>query len=163
MKTTIEQLLNKTRSLGAALLMTAGGHALADTNWYITTDQKGAQTQIDINHLSSWIFTPTNEVSIWGGDFVMKEGPKTEESLMFALYLGALSPTELFSGTNAPFGSVVISNAEFKLQNPASQQFNPVIFQFRDAAGSNAPLLLSNLFTYTAALTSGAADEGDSQ
>jgi len=66
MKTTILQLLNKTRSLGAALLITAGGSAFADTEWYISTDQTGAQTQIDINHLSSWVLTMSNTQNIWG-------------------------------------------------------------------------------------------------
>jgi hypothetical protein len=158
MKKTIEQLLNKTRSLGAALLITAGSSASADTNWYISTDQTGAQTQIDTNHFSSWIFTLTNNMDIWGGDFLLKDGPKTTADITFSLYLGALTREDLFSGTNAPFRSVVLSNQQFKQQNPTDQQYNPVIFRFGDA-----PVSLSNSITYTAALASPARDTSSYQ
>lgn len=148
-----------------ALLLTAAATAFADTdtNWYISTEHTGAQTQIDTNHLSSWIFgVPTNiaGLQIWGGDFIMKDGPQTDESLTFSLYLGALTPADLFTGTNVPFASAVLSNAKFRFQNPTDQQFNPVILLFTDAYGSNAPVSLSTSFTYTAALTSAAQDKG---
>jgi len=98
-----------------------------------------------------------------GGDFVLKDGPKTSEDITFSLYFGALTPTDLFTGTNTPFKSVVLSNAEFKQQNPADQQYAPVIFQFTDAQGNPAPVTLSNSFTYTAALTSPARDTSSYQ
>lgn len=171
MKTThitqlLKTILKTTRSLGAALLLTAGAHAFADTNWYITTDHTGAQTQIDTNHLSSWIFgVPTNMagIEIWGGDFIMKDGPRTDESLTFSIYFGALTPADLFAGTNTPFATAVLSNAEFKLQNSTDQQYNPVILSFTDIYGSNAPVLLNPSITYTAALTSAAMDVASHQ
>jgi hypothetical protein len=168
MKTTIHTLLHKTVMLGAVFLLTAGASVKADTNtnnWYISTYITTAQTQIDTNHLSSWIITANTNVNIWGGNFVMKDGPKTDASLTFSLYFGALTPTDLFSGTNgaALITNVVLSNAEFKIQNPNDQQYNPVIFQFTDNLGSNAPLTLSNGVTYTAALTSPALDKASYQ
>jgi len=154
--------------LGAAFLLMAGASMRADTNtnnWYISTYITTAQTQIDTNHLSSWIITANTNVNIWGGNFVMKDGPKTDASLTFSLYFGALTPTDLFSGTNTGslITNVVLSNADFKIQNPNDQQYNPVIFQFTDNLGSNAPVTLSNGVTYTAALTSPALDKASYQ
>lgn len=168
MKTTIHKLLQKTVTIGAAFLLTAGASLQADTNtnnWYISTYITTAQTQIDTNHLSSWIITANTNVNIWGGNFVMKDGPKTDASLTFSLYFGALTPTDLFSATNAGslITNVVLSNADFKIQNPNDQQYNPVIFQFTDNLGSNTPVTLSNGVTYTAALTSAALDKASYQ
>ncbi|MFZ0615464.1 MAG: PEP-CTERM sorting domain-containing protein, partial [Chthoniobacterales bacterium] len=88
-----------------------------------------------------------------------------DAEITFSLYFGALTPTDLFSGTNAGslITNVVLSNADFKIQNPNDQQYNPVIFQFTDNLGSNAPLTLSNGVTYTAALTSPALDKASYQ
>ncbi|MCE9588381.1 MAG: hypothetical protein K8R57_08720 [Verrucomicrobia bacterium] len=170
MKKTIHSLTRKTLLLGGVLLpllLSAGTSLRGDTNnWYIATDITGANTTIDTNHLSSWIFIANTDVNIWGGDFVMKSGSSTVADLTFSLYYGALTPTDLFSGSNsaALITNITLSNAQFNIQNPPQgQSYNPVIFQFTNSSGSNAPVALSNGVTYTAALTSPAGTQGSDQ
>lgn len=54
----------------------------------VETDHTGAQTQIDVNHTSSWDFTLTglqffNDVR---GLFTIKDGPATNENIVFSLW-----------------------------------------------------------------------------
>lgn len=122
----------------------------ADPIYFVSTDITGAQTQIDTNHMSTWIVEVNSNVTVTGGKFVMKEGSKTSDPLTFSIYQGALSDAAITSGTNNPFASITLSNSQFELQT--KQQFNVVVFNF------TLPVVLQSGNTYTAALTSAAPD-----
>lgn len=128
------------------------GLQAADPIYFVSTDITGAQTQIDTNHLSSWIVGVNNDVNVTGGQFVMKDGSQTSGSLTFSIYLGALSETDIQSGTNTPFSSITLSNAEFDAQVNNGQTFSIHTFNF----ASVVTLVAGN--TYTAALTSDVPD-----
>jgi hypothetical protein len=150
MKTTIRKA-NSFIPLVAVLLLSLSASVFADPIYYFSTGQSGAQTQIDTNHFSSWIVTPTNDITINGGIFTMKDGPKTIEPITFSLYLGSLSPTEIAAGTNSPFSFITLSNMEFSAQVPQPQQYDWHPFDV-------VSITLTNGITYTASLTSAAPD-----
>lgn len=82
----------------------------------------------------------------------MKDGSRTTGSLAFSIYNGALSQSDIFSGTNNPFASISLSNAQFDAQVSNGQNFGVHTFNFASAV----TLLAGN--TYTAALTSTVPD-----
>ena len=60
-------------SLGLAFAFIVNASAqglLQKPTYFITTDQTGAQTQIDVNHTSLWVVTtPNADIDIFGGAF----------------------------------------------------------------------------------------------
>src|SRR5512138_571595 len=48
---------------------------------FLATGQAGAQTQIDIDHTSTWQFTSTEDSLIGGGLFTMKAGQNTGDDV----------------------------------------------------------------------------------
>lgn len=138
--------------VAAAVVLLGGSVTLRAQTYFVSTDITGAQTQIDINHLSSWIVGINSDVSVMGGKFVMKDGSQTTGSLTFSIYTGALSQADITSGTNNPFASITLSNADFDAQVNNGQTFSVHTFNF-----SNVVTLTAGN-TYTAALTSTVPD-----
>jgi len=124
----------------------------ADPIYFVTTDITGAQTQIDTNHMSSWVVNVNSNVDVVGGKFVMKDGSQTVGSLTFSIYAGGLTDAQVNSGSYNPLASITLSNADFDAQVNNGQTFALHTFNF----GSVLTLLGGN--TYTAALTSAVPD-----
>lgn len=79
----------------------------ASVTYFITTDQTGAQTQIDFQHASIWNFTPAGNVDVVGANFSLKNGSQTSADISFFIYQGNYSLT--FDGSNN--NAVVLPNA----------------------------------------------------
>lgn len=138
-------------SIASAVVVASAAQA-ADPIYFVSTDITGAQTQIDINHLSSWIVGVNNNVDVAGGKFVMKDGSQTSGPLTFSIYTGGLSDVQIQSGSYNPFASITLSNAQFDAQVSNGQTFSVHTFNF----ASVVTLLAGQ--TYTAALTSTVPD-----
>ena len=109
----------------------------ADALLFVSTGQTGAQVQTDVNHTQSWTYSVSTDVyGIDGGLFVMKIGPKTSADILFTI-------TDVTTSTLLM--SVVLSPTSF------TQSFSPVRFE-------GSPIYLSAGHTYTATLSSAAAD-----
>lgn len=104
--------------------------------YFLTTNQTGAQTQIDINHTSIWTFSPTVDFLFGGGIFEMKDGPHTTEPITLAVTSDG--------GFNQ---SVTLPNSSF------GQQYVPVQFLF------STPFTISASHNWTITLSSGAPDQ----
>ena len=134
----------------ASLVWTAPVHAAA---YYFSTDITGAQTQIDVNHTSLWVTTPGGNVDILGGIFTMKAGSNASESITFSLYAGNLDLTQVAAAT--ALVSKTLTYAQFAAQTPNAGQFE---FHAFDVATPSSPYTLTGGQTYTAVLSSAAAD-----
>lgn len=135
-------------TLSVGMLLASCACAIADPlpalNYtLVSTDITGAQTQIDIDHTSSWTFSPTVAWSLKGGTFVMKDGSQTAASLVLSLYENG--------GTTA-VTSLTLTNADFHTQNTSDQSFSDVSFFFDPLFTLNAGS------SYTLKLTSTAVD-----
>jgi uncharacterized repeat protein (TIGR01451 family) len=106
---------------------------------YIYTGQSGAQTQIDVNHTSSWYVQVSagNTMTLGGGKFHMKKGPTATGSVTLTLYANGPGGTQL--------ATVTLGVANF------GSSFAETVFNF-----SSAPVLSAG--TYYASLTSNAVD-----
>ena len=113
--------------------------------YYLETGQTGAQTQIDVNHTSTWSFTPNISFDFGGGLFVMKDGSKTSAQLALSLFQGS-------DATGPLLGSAGLTHTEFCAEVTNCGQFKYHQF-FLDT-----PIPLVSGMTYFAALTSAAAD-----
>ena len=125
-----------------AALALGSGAAQATPQYTVQTGQTGANPQLDINHSLYWTFvtsaTPTWEIG--GGDFVMKRGPSTVESISLSLYLGG-QPVQ-----GAALAVVTLTPSSFTQSYTATDfLFNPVY-------------ALQATQQYTLALTSDAID-----
>lgn len=131
----------------ALLMLFASAMAQASTlpMYYLSTGQTGAQTQIDIDHTSTWSFTPAVPWQFGGGFFTMKAGPKTIEPIVFRLYQGS-SASSL-----GLIAEVTLTNAQFCAQAPCNQ-YNVRDFHLV------SPVQLSAGTAYFASLTSTAPD-----
>ncbi len=56
--------------------------------YFVTSGQTGKQTQIDINHSSSWDFAVINDFLFGGGVLTMKDGPSTTAEVTLAVWEG---------------------------------------------------------------------------
>lgn len=56
--------------------------------YYFETDHTTAQTQIDVNHTTSWHFTATSNWSLGGANLVMKAGQNAVAPISLTLYSG---------------------------------------------------------------------------
>lgn len=122
-------------------------------SYYFSTDITGAQTQIDVNHTSLWVTTPGGNVDILGGIFTMKAGSNASADITFSLYAGNLNLTQLATAT--ALVSKTLTYAQFAAQTPNAGQFE---FHAFDVATPSSPYTLTGGQTYTAVLSSTAAD-----
>lgn len=122
-------------------------------SYYFSTDITGAQTQIDVNHTSLWVTTPGGNVDILGGIFTMKAGSSASADITFSLYAGNLNLTQLATAT--ALVSKTLTYAQFAAQTPNAGQFE---FHAFDVATPSSPYTLTGGQTYTAVLSSTAAD-----
>jgi len=126
-------------------LMIGSLSAFATPIYYLTTGQTGAQTQIDINHTSSWTLTPTSAFDLGGGSFEMKAGSSASANALLTLYQGTSQAGTILS-------QVTLPNLAFCAQVSNCGAFGVHNFFF----GSAVPLSVGT--TYFVALTSLAAD-----
>ena len=124
-------------ALLAALLMFVPS-ASAET-YYVYTGQTGAQTQIDVNHTSTWSLAPASTFLFGGGIFNIKEGSATTANITLSLYLGVDASGTLLN-------SVTLGPGSF------TQSFTSTNFFFA------SPVALTGGTNYFAALTSSAVD-----
>jgi hypothetical protein len=108
---------------------------------YLATNQTGAQTQVDVAHTSTWLFTPTIDFLFGGGLFDMKDGSNTSANLQLSLFQGS-------DASGLLLDSVSLTHTTFCNQVPNCNQFD--LHQFF----VTAPLLLTTGTTYFAQLTS---------
>jgi hypothetical protein len=113
--------------------------------YYVATDQTGGQTQIDVNHSSSWLLEPNVDFSLAGGLLTMKAGNNASATLTFSLYEGS-------DATGPLLGSAILTNAIFCGQVGNCGSFNEHTFSFA------SPILLDSNLSYFARLTSTAPD-----
>jgi len=125
--------------------------ARAQELYYFTTDQTGAQTQIDTNHVSSWYFGVNYNIAFAGGQFSMKSGNAVTGDVTFGIFAGQLSDASILSGTNSAVASVTLTYAEF------AAQANPGQFATHSFIFSN-PVTLTLGSNYTAAVFSTVPD-----
>ncbi len=139
--------------LVAGVAQAIHGTALGDT-FFVFTGQSNAQTQIDVNHTSSWNFTTGNApFDLGGGNFTLKEGPTTSANIVLTLYQG-------IDAAGAQVAQLNLTNAQFDalfappITDPAenTQSFTLVPLHFA------APFTLSVNSQYHLALTSVAPD-----
>ena len=121
--------------------------------YYFSTDITGAQTQIDINHTSMWVTTPGGDLDILGGIFTMKAGSNATANISFALYMGSLTLTQVATAT--ALVSKTLTYSQFAAQVANAGQFE---FHAFDVGTPSSPLTLVGGQTYTAVLSSTAAD-----
>ena len=138
--------------LGVAVALSSTA-ALADT-YYVYTGQSNAQTQIDVNHTSSWSFLTGNvPFELGGGNFTLKEGPQTVANIKLSLYLGTSavgSPVAEIDLTNAQFDALYVPPITVPGSNTQSFTLVPIYFA--------APYTLLANSQYFMALTSTAVD-----
>ena len=113
--------------------------------YYLATGQTGAQTQIDVNHTSSWLMTPNSNFDLAGGLFTMKDGSSTSATVTLSLYQG-------LNASGPLVGSLNLTHTDFCAQVGNCGQFGTHQFFF------GVPISLVPGTTYFAALTSSAAD-----
>jgi hypothetical protein len=111
------------------------------TTYYLGTDQSGAQTQIDISHMSTWTFTPNVDFGFGGGVFNMKAGSSAIDNVSLSLYQGT-------DATGSLLGTVTLTNTAFCAQVGSCSSYDVHDFFY------SSPIALSNGTTYFAALTS---------
>lgn len=119
------------------MLVVAVGSAHAQT-YFVSTGHTGAQVQDDINHTQTWSYTSSTNVSVIGGLFEMKLGPHTAANIDFKI----LDATN----GNAQVFDKVLTTTSFK------QTWENVQFAL------DSPITLLSGHTYTAILSSSAAD-----
>lgn len=119
----------------------------AAPTYFVTTDQTGAQTQIDTAHTSSWTFTPTYSWALGGGIFAMKAGSSTIDDIRLTLYQG-------LDSTGTVLGQVIQTKTQFDAAcvAPCSGGYPDHRFDF------TTPVSLSAGVSYYLALTSTAPD-----
>ena len=132
---------------GFGLAMAMAAKPALAVPYFITTGQAGAQTQIDVNHTSSWVITPAADFVLGGGNFTMKDGPSTASPISLTLYLGSDATGSVIDtftyATDADFCTAHITPCN---------QFDPVPFHF-----AQVDTLLAGQ-TYFVALSSPALD-----
>jgi hypothetical protein len=128
--------------LGVSLLVSLCSAAPV---YHLATDQSGGQTQIDINHTSTWLLEPNVDFFLGGGLFTMKAGNNASASVTLSLYEGN-------DATGPLLGSVALTNATFCSQAANCGSFAQHAFAFTN------PMLLDSDQNYFAKLTSNAPD-----
>ena len=129
----------------ALLMVGLAVSAAAAPVYWVSTDQTGAQTQIDINHSSFWQFIPTIEWELGGGLFEMKSGSASTADVLLRVYAGV-------NDTGSLLDTVTLTNTAFCAQVGNCQQFGTHTFAF----GTPVPLSIGQ--SYFVTLTSIALD-----
>lgn len=70
--------------------------------YFIATSQKGAQTQIDTAHSSTWLMTAREGFWLSGALITMKSGPNTSADVTLMLYEGSEASEALDQATLTP-------------------------------------------------------------
>jgi hypothetical protein len=123
---------------------------------FLYTGQSNAQTQIDVNHTSTWNITPVADLVLAGGKFDMKDGPNTGADLVLTLYEGGVQLDQVVM-TNAQFVAAhSIADGLDGVTQTDDQQFNGTN-QWTPLLFSGGDTLLSG-HTYEVDLTSAADD-----
>ena len=131
-----------------SVLILLASLASAAPTYYLATGQTGAQTQIDVDHTSTWLFTPNVDFDFGGALFTMKAGRNTSEDVLFQLFLGSNSNGQEL--LNTPLTS---SDFCSQVDNCGSFEFHPFF--------PTLPVSLTAGLTYFAILTSPAPDTQD--
>ena len=113
--------------------------------YYLATGQTGAQTQIDVNHTSSWLLTTNVNFDLGGGLFTMKDGSSTSDTISLKVYLGS-------DATGTLLTTLTLTHTTFCSQTGNCGQFAMHQFLFPTAVS------LTSGTTYFATLTSSAPD-----
>lgn len=135
-------------AMAVTLGVAATTPAMGAVVYYIYTGQTGAQTQIDVNHTSSWSITVGGSpFSFGGGEFVMKRGNSVVEDITLSLYQGTSAAGTLVE-------ALTYTVAQFDAARPGigTNDFHPTPFHF-----PGVPLLAANT-SYFVTLTSDAID-----
>ncbi|MEZ5402729.1 MAG: PEP-CTERM sorting domain-containing protein [Bryobacteraceae bacterium] len=127
----------------AVLFLTAAVSSQA--TFYVATDHTGAQTQIDTDHTSEWLFLPNVDFQLSGGLFEMKAGSSASDTITLALYQGMSAAGTLLT-------SVTLDHSQFCAQAGNCGQFSLHTFLFP------APFSLQAGLIYYVSLTSMAPD-----
>lgn len=85
--------------LASLVAVPALAHAQALVPYYVYTGQTGAQTQVDVNHKSSFTISAANDIDFYGGSFVMKAGSSASTPITLTLYDSAAKTNVLSSVT----------------------------------------------------------------
>lgn len=113
-----------------------------ETILFVTTDQAGAQVQLDTNHTQYWTYTPTTNVdNVGGARFDMKRGSQTNDPITLDIIQGTFSSYP----SATPLLSVTLTPSAF------STSYTPILFE-------GTPIDLAAATTYTAVLHSIAPD-----
>jgi hypothetical protein len=113
--------------------------------YYLATGQSGAQTQIDVNHTSTWLFTPNVDFDFGGALVTMKAGQNTTANIVF----------QLFIGTDASGQEIV--NTTMTSTQFCGQVSNCGTYEYHSFLPA-LPVSLSAGMTYFGSLTSTAPD-----
>jgi hypothetical protein len=127
----------------AALSFSMMSMATAST-LYLATGQTGANTQVDVDHTSTWLFTPHADFTFGGGLFTMKAGQNAAADVVFSIYQGNDASGTLLD-------SATLTSAQFCTQATCNQYDFHQFFL-------NSPISLSSGTSYFANLTSQAVD-----
>ena len=112
------------------LWLWAAPDAFAQSTYYLWTGQSGAQTQVDINHKSSWYITVAtgSSFTFGGGKFDIKKGSRTSASISLKLYqnnsAGALLAIKTVSASDV---TQSFSNVDFSLASTVTLTAPPPI------------------------------------
>ena len=87
--------------VAAAIWLAAPSNAFAQSTYYLWTGQSGAQTQVDVNHKSSWYIKVSTGSSFvfGGGKFDIKKGSRTSDTISLKLYQNNSAGTLLATKT----------------------------------------------------------------
>ncbi len=111
----------------APFLLTAfmiAGPQAASAQYYVTTGQSGAQTQIDsAPHMSTFMLSVTAPVTFGGGKFTMKRGSASSATVEYTLYsdnTGACSGPSTVVSLNASSFTTQFNLVDFLIPGNAS-------------------------------------------
>ena len=134
---------------GAATLALGLSTAAMADPVFLFTGQTNAQTQIDVNHTSTWDISPGANFDLAGGEFDMKDGPHTTADVLLTLYDGGVQIGQV-DYTQAQFAAAHTGNDQ---NFNGAGQFTPFLF------GTPITLLVGH--SYEVDLTSVATDAQD--
>jgi hypothetical protein len=133
------------RLSGLAVMMMATVLHSEPVYYFVTTGQQGAQTQIDVNHSSSWTFNVVSDFTLGGGKFEMKDGPQTVQDITLNVWQGSIGGTL--------YAQKTLTNPQFDTVHGGNpQSYDTTVFLFP----LNVTLQGGN--TYVVNLTSTAID-----
>lgn len=122
--------------------------------YYVTTGQTGAQTQVDVNHTSTWTLNVGSgyTVNFGGANLTMKDGSSTTSSLVLSLYAGS-------DTTATPLDTRTFTQSDFNALHGLPNSTTPTSSTSYDATilAFTSPYALT-AGSYTIQLTSSSPD-----